>query len=75
MAGADLASTAGLVAAGLGVAVIPRLTLPLTSFADLAIREIAGPTISRSIFCMGSYDSVLDPASQSLLASVEAILS
>jgi DNA-binding transcriptional LysR family regulator len=74
MVGGEISLTAGLVAAGLGVAVVPRLTLPLTRFADLAIREITGPKISRSIRCIGRRDSPLDPASRTLLDAIKANL-
>jgi DNA-binding transcriptional LysR family regulator len=74
MAGGEISLTAGLVAAGLGVAVVPQLTLPLTQFADVAIKEIAGPKISRSIRCIGRRDSPLDPTSLMLLNAIKANL-
>lgn len=68
--GGEVALTAGLVAAGLGVTVIPRLTLPLVQFADVTIMEIDGPPIYRTIHCIAPSADSLDTAA---LAMIDAI--
>jgi LysR family carnitine catabolism transcriptional activator len=45
----DMASAAALVAAGLGVTVATRLTLPLTAFADLTYSRLVDPVVSRTV--------------------------
>ncbi|PKW12979.1 LysR family transcriptional regulator [Saccharopolyspora spinosa] len=45
----NITTVAGLVAAGLGVAVMPGLVLPLVQFAGLEHQALGGPEISRRI--------------------------
>lgn len=45
----DMSSAAALVAAGLGVTVATRLTLPLTAFADLTYSRLLDPSVSRTV--------------------------
>jgi len=74
LAGGEITVMAGLVAAGLGVAVMPRLALPLTRFVDLEIRKIEGARITRLIHCIGARDSKIEPASALLLDAVRTAL-
>ncbi|CAN5325645.1 LysR family transcriptional regulator [soil metagenome] len=46
---ADMPTAAALVAAGLGVTVATRLSLPLTAFAALAHTRLTEPTVSRKV--------------------------
>jgi DNA-binding transcriptional LysR family regulator len=44
-----VATAAGMIAAGLGVSAVPELVLPLASFADLAVRPLTAPAVSRKL--------------------------
>lgn len=44
-----VATAAGMIAAGLGVSAVPELVLPLMSFADLAVRPLTSPALTRKL--------------------------
>jgi LysR family carnitine catabolism transcriptional activator len=71
---AFLGTTASLVAAGLGITALPRLTLPLISAAGLVWRPLVRPTLDRSIGILTRHGRALSPAAERFLSmlSVEA---
>lgn len=71
--GGEIALTAGLVAAGLGVAIVPKLTLPLIQFADLSVLDISGPEIFRTIHCIARSEVSLDAAPLDLIEAIKAV--
>jgi DNA-binding transcriptional LysR family regulator len=58
----QVVSAAGLVAAGLGVSALPALTLPLVRFAEVAVRPLVSPTVSRQIFLLSRRAATSGPA-------------
>ncbi|QFU90903.1 LysR family transcriptional regulator [Amycolatopsis sp. YIM 10] len=66
----NIAAVAGLVAAGLGVSVVPGLVLPLVSFAGLEHAPLAGPAVDRTIAVVRDPARPLAPA---VRAFVEAL--
>lgn len=64
-------STAGsLIAAGLGVSALPRLTLPLVAFPCMSVRPLAEPVMSRSIGIVTRIGRSLSPAAQSFFTAL-----
>jgi LysR family transcriptional regulator, carnitine catabolism transcriptional activator len=67
----NIAAVAGLVAAGLGVSVVPGLVLPLVAFAELDHRMLEAPAISRHIAVVRNPQRPLAPAARAFIAAVE----
>lgn len=72
MAVEQLATVAGMVRAGLGVTVVPELTLFAFEHADLLCRRLQAPDLLREIFIVRRRDRSLSSAAQALLALMEA---
>lgn len=64
LVGGEISVTAGLVAAGLGVAVTPGLAIPLTRFANVVVKPLTGPVVCRDIQSMIPLGYQLRPAAQ-----------
>lgn len=64
---AFLGTAGGLVAAGLGLTALPRLTLPLTAAPGLAWRPLAGPATRRHMGVVTRANRTLSPAAAALL--------
>jgi DNA-binding transcriptional LysR family regulator len=56
----------GLVAEGLGVAVVPRLAMQSGAYPDLSVVELIKPTVSRTFSILMRKGVVLSPAAQML---------
>lgn len=63
----QLSTVAGMVNAGLGISIVPTLTLFHFQGADLATREIEAPGLRRQIFVILRNDRSLSIAAQALL--------
>jgi DNA-binding transcriptional LysR family regulator len=63
----QLSTVAGMVRAGLGITVVPSLTLFHFKHADLAIRPLQAPGLKRDIFVIRRGDRSLSSAAQALL--------
>jgi len=68
----QLSTVAGMVRAGLGVTVVPALTLFHFAHRDLVTRPIQAPTLKREIFVIRPRDRSLSLAAQSLFELVLA---
>jgi DNA-binding transcriptional LysR family regulator len=55
----------GLVAAGVGVAVIPQLTVP-SARADIAVRELDAPSLARKVSCALPAGRYTPPAAEAM---------
>lgn len=66
----NITTVAGLVAAGLGVAVMPGLVLPLVQFAGLEHRALGDPEISRRIAVVRDPNRPLAAASEAFMAAI-----
>jgi LysR family transcriptional regulator, carnitine catabolism transcriptional activator len=64
---AHLATAGGLVAAGLGITALPRLTLPIIQFSGLVHRPLHAPRISRAIGVISRGGRTLSPAAAAFL--------
>lgn len=64
---AFLGTTGNLVAAGLGVTALPRLTMPLTGSSELTWRPLGRPRIKRPLGILTRRGRSLTPASQAFL--------
>lgn len=62
----------GLVEAGLGVAVVPRLSMPQGDHPTLAMVELVEPTIDRNVGLIRRRGRELPPAALKLYALIEA---
>jgi DNA-binding transcriptional LysR family regulator len=62
----------GLVAAGIGIAVIPRLTLP-TARPDIVIRELAAPRLTRQISAVMAPGRYRPPAAQAMAQALTEV--
>lgn len=62
----------GLVEAGLGVAVVPRLSMPQGDHPTLAMVELVDPTIDRNVGLIRRRGRELPPAALKLYALIEA---
>ncbi len=69
---AFLGTTGRLVAAGLGLTALPRLTLPLAAADGLAWRPLTRPATRRQMGIVTRANRSLSPAGAALLALVEA---
>lgn len=69
---AQLSTVAGMVRAGLGVTVVPALTLFHFEHLDLVTRPLDAPDLLREIFIVRRSDRSLSSAAQGLLDLVEA---
>lgn len=61
----------GLVEAGLGVAVVPRLSMPQGEHATLAMVELVEPTVDRNVGLIRRRGRELPPAAQRLYEMIE----
>ncbi|MDA3649767.1 LysR family transcriptional regulator [Saccharopolyspora indica] len=66
----NISTVAGLVAAGLGVAVVPGLVLPLVAFAGLEHRALDEPVISRRIAVVRNPHRPLAAASKAFMTAI-----
>jgi len=67
----NIATVGGLVAAGLGIALLPSLVHPLLSFADLVARPLVEPVIDRHLAVITRTDTPLSPVASSFLAHLQ----
>jgi DNA-binding transcriptional LysR family regulator len=58
----NVATAAGMIAAGLGVSAVPELVLPLLSFANLTVRPLTTPAITRKLAVLTRSDVTRSPA-------------
>jgi LysR family transcriptional regulator, carnitine catabolism transcriptional activator len=65
-----IATAGSLIAAGLGITALPRLTLPLIGFARTSIRPLEEPSLSRSIGIVTRIGRSLSPAARGFLAAL-----
>lgn len=68
---AFLGTTGHLVAAGLGITALPRLTMPLLGRIDLFWRRLEQPVMRRQIGVVTQIRRTLSPAAQAFLAVLE----
>jgi LysR family transcriptional regulator, carnitine catabolism transcriptional activator len=68
----QLATVAGMVRAGLGVTVVPELTLFHFQHPELVTRPLDAPDLVRQIFVVRRRDRSLSAAARALLEWVEA---
>ncbi|WP_221467783.1 LysR family transcriptional regulator [Saccharopolyspora phatthalungensis] len=66
----NITTVAGLVAAGLGVAVMPGLVLPLIGFAGLEHRALGNPEIRRHIAVVRDPHRPLAAATEAFMAAI-----
>src|SRR5208282_1852607 len=64
---AFLATTGSLVAEGLGITALPRLTLPMVGSADLVWRPLMAPSLRRSLGIVTRVGRSLSPAASIFL--------
>ncbi len=69
----NVAAVAGLVAAGLGISVVPALVLPLIAFAGLRPVLVEGPILERSICLLTDPRRPQAPAAQAFIQSLAAV--
>lgn len=69
---AFLGTAGNLVAAGLGITALPRLTLRLVSAADLVWRPLVLPSLQRSLGIVTQLGRSLSPAAQQFVAALLA---
>jgi len=69
----DYETVQGLVAAGMGVALIPRLALASGVQRDVAIRAVAPEPLTRRVFALAPAGSRLIPAAPAMVAVLEAL--
>ena len=62
----------GLVAAGVGVAVIPQLTLP-TARPDIAVRELDAPSLVRKVSAAMSPGRYVPPAAEAMTEALREV--
>jgi LysR family carnitine catabolism transcriptional activator len=65
---AFLATTSNLVAQGLGITALPRLTLPMIGARDLVWRPLVSPSLQGSLGVVTSLGRSLSPAASAFLA-------
>jgi DNA-binding transcriptional LysR family regulator len=68
---AFLGTTGHLVASGLGVTALPRLTLPLLGSGDLAWRPLENPIVERRIGLVTPIGRTLSPAAKALAEQLQ----
>ena len=71
--GAFLGTTGNLVAAGLGITALPRLTLPLTGAAGLVWRPLVKPSLRRALGVLTRVGWLPSPAALQFVAVVSRI--
>lgn len=69
----NIAVIAGLVAAGIGVAAIPSLVLPLMTFAQLEAAELVEPTVDRTLGLVSVPDRPVSPAAEQFIGTVTTL--
>jgi DNA-binding transcriptional LysR family regulator len=69
----SLSTTGHLIAQGMGISALPRLTLPLIGVANLAWRRLEAPLIVRMIGIVVRSDRTLSPAAIKFLRMVEKV--
>lgn len=69
---AFLGTAGSLVAAGLGITALPRLTVPLTAAPGLVWRPLARPAVRRQMGVVTRPNRSLSPAAAALLRLIEA---
>jgi DNA-binding transcriptional LysR family regulator len=70
----QLPTVAGLVAAGLGVSVVPSIALPFFDRTKVALVPVASPDLDRPIHLVWQTSRVLGPAPQAFVDLLEASL-
>ena len=68
---AHLATAGALVAAGLGVAALPSLTLPVLGRSSLVVRELGEPRMVRRIGIVQATGRTLSPAARAFRRLLE----
>ena len=68
-----LSTVHGLLEAGFGVAVLPRIALPVEKHPTLVARPLVRPALSRTIGIYRRRDRSLAPAAQAFIESVRAV--
>jgi len=63
----NLSTVAGLIAHGLGISLLPELTLPMFQHPDLCAIPLAPPGITRAMFIIWRKDKPLSIAAQAML--------
>lgn len=66
-----LATAGALVAKGMGVTVLPTLTLPIIGADDLVIRELKSPVVKRNIGLFWKRTDSLSPAVEAFIHLIE----
>ncbi|OYO06908.1 LysR family transcriptional regulator [Enemella evansiae] len=69
----NVGAVAGLVAAGMGVSVVPGLVLPMMAFAGLRHRPLTAPEAYRGIQLLQLRDRVPAPAAAALIDLLDAM--
>lgn len=69
----NIAVIAGLVAAGLGVAAVPSLVLPLMAFAGLESAELTGPTVDRTLGLVSLPGRPVSPAAEHVIGRLTGL--
>lgn len=70
----QLPTVAGLVAAGLGVSVVPSIAIPFFGATKVKLVPVASPNLDRPIHLVWQTSSVLGPAAQALVDLLEKYL-
>ena len=70
----QLATVAGLVAAGLGVSVVPSIAMPFFDRAKVALVPVVSPGLDRPIHIVWQTSRVLGPAPQAFVTLLETSL-
>ena len=70
----QLPTVAGLVAAGLGVAVVPSIAVPFFDATRVALVPVGSPDLDRPIHLVWQTSSVLGPAAQAFVDLLESCL-
>jgi len=70
---AFLGTAGSLVAAGLGITALPRLTMPLVAAKHLAWRPLVRPTVRRAIGVVTRAGRTLSPAAAEFLATLSSL--
>jgi LysR family transcriptional regulator, carnitine catabolism transcriptional activator len=68
-----LGTTGHLVAEGLGISALPRLTCPLTGAANLVWRRLEAPRVDRMIGIVVRSDRTLSPSATKFLAILKGV--
>jgi DNA-binding transcriptional LysR family regulator len=68
----DQVTVQGLVAAGVGIALVPSITLP-TARADLVVRPLGSPSLTRQVYAATPKGPYRLPAAQALVSHLAAV--